>query len=58
MGATPGSGSASSASAEPLADLTCAQLGDLSHRRDCHFDDPPFAFLLKQLLKGEGGAAE
>ena len=29
-----------------------------SRRRDCHFDDTPFLFLLKHLLKVEGGCSK
>ena len=30
----------------------------ISRRRDCHFADTPSPYLLKRLLKGEGGAAK
>ena len=42
--------------AQPNVDRWLDGLG--SHWRDCHFADALSPSLLKQLLKGEGGAAE
>ena len=47
-------------SSEDLQPITAYQVsmkGKDSRRRDCHFPDTPSPFLLKHLLKGEGGCS-